>query len=111
MTWFMDQRAKKPIRAALMVEQNGLCGYCRREMTVDRRHVRKIRFATIDHIVPIVAGGTNDTENLILCCRLCNIVKGHASVEEFIFGLLWVWICKKHPRLSVAFYSVFRGQS
>lgn len=31
---------------------------------------------TVDHIVPLARGGTNDLENLQLLCKLCNGVKG-----------------------------------
>lgn len=30
----------------------------------------------VDHIIPLVAGGTNDLDNLQLLCRSCNSAKG-----------------------------------
>ncbi len=102
MTWYMATHEKRAIRRDLMRQQNGLCAYCRRVMTTDRRHERKARFATLDHLVPIAQGGNNDPENLVLCCRLCNIVKGHSTLEEFIFGLLWIWMCKNRPMVAWA---------
>lgn len=32
---------------------------------------------TVDHIIPKVAGGSNDLENLAVCCLACNAAKGH----------------------------------
>jgi hypothetical protein len=103
-TWYMASKEKRPIKAELMQKQNGLCAYCGRAMTVDRKHERRARFATIEHIVPIAGGGSNEPDNLMLCCRICNIVKGHSTLEEFIFGLLWIWLCKNHPLFAATIY-------
>lgn len=37
---------------------------------------------TIDHVIPVVAGGTDDLANLVPACGLCNSAKGAGSVEE-----------------------------
>lgn len=39
---------------------------------------------TIDHIVPVTKGGTNDIQNLVRCCHDCNQMKG----GETIFGAI-----------------------
>lgn len=33
-------------------------------------------FPTIDHVIPVALGGTNDMENLVVACRSCNSRKG-----------------------------------
>lgn len=38
---------------------------------------------TVDHIVPIVRGGTNHVTNLRVLCQPCNIDKGHRLDEEW----------------------------
>lgn len=43
--------------------------------------------ATIEHIIPISAGGAHDWDNTTLCCRQCNIRKNKMSVEEFLTRL------------------------
>lgn len=40
--------------------------------------------ATIDHVVPLSKGGTNDSSNLVPSCRSCNIRKRTRSVEMFL---------------------------
>lgn len=32
--------------------------------------------AEIDHIVPVALGGTNEPDNLVVCCTRCNASKG-----------------------------------
>ena len=37
---------------------------------------QKLRTTTIEHVVPLAAGGTNDMENLALACKKCNNERG-----------------------------------
>lgn len=41
------------------------------------------RDLTVDHVIPIAHGGTDDLENLQTLCRSCNSVKGTRSDFEF----------------------------
>ena len=38
----------------------------------------------VDHIVPLINGGTNEDDNLITACHKCNTLKSDKSLEEFI---------------------------
>lgn len=38
---------------------------------------------TIDHILPISRGGTNEFHNLVLCCQSCNSKKSNNNVFDF----------------------------
>ena len=38
----------------------------------------KRRQATIDHKIPLCLGGSNNEDNLVACCRECNIKKNKA---------------------------------
>lgn len=52
----------------------GLCPYCStwgHELTVD-------------HVVPVSKGGTNDINNLIPCCFKCNTLKGAKLLDEWL---------------------------
>lgn len=42
------------------------------------------RHPTIDHKVPVLMGGTDSIENLVLCCRSCNGSKGARPYSEFV---------------------------
>ena len=43
--------------------------------------------ATIDHLVPVIRGGSKDLSNLVLACYTCNRAKGNRDYAEFINGL------------------------
>lgn len=55
---------------AILKAQKGRCAYCRRPVPKEgnERHV--------DHIVPLIKGGTNDRRNLQILCQPCNLEKG-----------------------------------
>jgi len=58
------------------------CSYCTCEISTELppTHPQK---ATADHIIPVAEGGTDDIENLIPACLLCNEKRGTLSVEAF----------------------------
>ena len=55
--------------------QNGLCAYCGRH--------RNIKYMTIDHIIPISKGGTDEISNLQCTCKACNNLKEDMFPSEF----------------------------
>lgn len=57
----------------LMVEQNGVCVYCR--TTLDTYHV--------DHVMPLALGGENTDSNIQLLCPPCNRRKGAKHPDLF----------------------------
>lgn len=57
---------------ALMYRENGRCAIGREDLT---RLIGNNIKPNIDHIVPLALGGTNDTTNLQLVCRECNLKK------------------------------------
>lgn len=38
---------------------------------------------SIDHIKPVVAGGTDEPGNLVVACHACNLYKGSEPCESF----------------------------
>ena len=63
------------LKQRLMRRQNNTCVYC--------AHRRIARSFEIDHIVPVVRGGTNNFDNLQVICRPCNQRKGIQTDAEF----------------------------
>lgn len=52
-------------------------------------------WATWDHVIPRIRGGTNAAKNLLLAHRDCNTRRGH---DESI-----VWLCPPSTRWAVAY--------
>jgi 5-methylcytosine-specific restriction endonuclease McrA len=61
---------------------NGMCQYCSKKLT-------KASF-TIDHILPKSRGGKNTWENMVSCCRACNVKKKNRTPSEAHMKLLSV---------------------
>lgn len=57
-------------RRLLAAEARARCGYCQTQEVVSGIPL------TVEHLLPKAKGGTDDTVNLWLSCRLCNERKG-----------------------------------
>lgn len=44
---------------------------------------------TIDHVIPLSMGGTNEIKNLCVCCRECNYSKGKLESKEYMETINW----------------------
>jgi 5-methylcytosine-specific restriction endonuclease McrA len=40
--------------------------------------------ATVDHVVPVSKGGSNEPWNMVLACHDCNEAKGDSSYRSFL---------------------------
>lgn len=60
---------------AIWTKTDGHCAYCGCKITDHN--------LTVDHRIPRVEGGTNDLDNLYLCCKHCNSKKGTKFLNEF----------------------------
>lgn len=61
--------------AAIEKAQRGRCAYCRVALSKVQRHV--------DHIVPLILGGSNDRQNIQLLCSACNLSKHAADPIDY----------------------------
>jgi 5-methylcytosine-specific restriction endonuclease McrA len=52
----------------------------------------KAKDLTIDHVIPKWAGGPQTWDNLVACCRRCNLKKGDKTPKQANMSL------KRHPR-------------
>lgn len=55
-------------------EQEGKCYWCGKELK--EYHV--------DHVIPVIRGGSDDPDNIVLSCPFCNQSKGSKSIEEWL---------------------------
>lgn len=58
------------------------CAYCKRDFRGYRRRDR-LRFLTLDHVVPRSKGGADDASNLAAACLKCNGLKRDRTPEEW----------------------------
>lgn len=59
----------------LVFERDGYkCTYCGADVTDD---------PNCDHVLPLIAGGTNDLINLTTSCRRCNSAKAGRTLQEW----------------------------
>lgn len=65
----------KTIRKSVYERYGGRCGYCGCEMEMKQMQV--------DHMVAFRSGGSNELENLMPSCRMCNYYKGSGGIESF----------------------------
>lgn len=73
------------IRALL--ETAKVCVYCVRPLSFE---------LTLDHQVPLDRGGAHSLDNLVVCCRRCNSLKGLMDGREF--QLFREFLAKLHPK-------------
>ena len=78
----MRTKIGKETRKQIFKKTNGHCLYCMRKLTMNIEEVSdNIRYMTVDHIVPLMRGGTNEFDNLIAACDPCNYKKGNRRIE------------------------------
>jgi 5-methylcytosine-specific restriction endonuclease McrA len=60
------------------------CGYCNKQLkhSSETSHPYK-DVPSIDHMIPQTSGGLNKTDNLMLCCHECNILKSTLNDDTY----------------------------
>lgn len=64
----------------------GKCNYCGNDVIIpeNRKYFKSENRAVIDHTIPVVGGGSNSFDNLVLSCQKCNMEKLDKSPEEYM---------------------------
>ena len=62
------QQKRKMLRRAIAAGMHIPCYICNTRLTLDNY--------TLDHYIPVYAGGLNDGSNIRFCCYNCNMEKG-----------------------------------
>ncbi|MBA7680351.1 hypothetical protein ES703_88666 [subsurface metagenome] len=58
------------------------CCYCGCQMMKYQR-APSLEAFSLEHYIPFAAGGDNATQNIVVCCHSCNIVKGTMTGDTF----------------------------
>lgn len=70
-----DRRSTgKRLRFEILKRDGFACRYCGADATMGVLHV--------DHVIPVVDGGTDDPANLVTACASCNLGKSDVSISE-----------------------------
>ena len=78
-TW--RDNVPRKIRLRVYERDEYICQYCGKWCY--ESYVNDGKAVTIDHAIPVASGGTNDIENLVTCCRECNLRKSALIFETF----------------------------
>lgn len=79
--WQGSNWIRKEKRLAIYMRDVWLCGYCGQDLQHHTGDDRRLR--ALDHITPVVLGGSNDATNLVTCCDSCNSRKAGLLVIDF----------------------------
>jgi hypothetical protein len=67
----------------VMKRSGGRCWYCGLKIFPNTASASPVNNVTIDHLIPVSAGGSDDLDNLVACCRTCNSAKCDRDLEWF----------------------------
>ena len=62
----------RKVRAKVIARDNGICQYCGEEGD------------QVDHVVSRKRGGDDSLDNLLCCCRACNLRKSSSDLSVFL---------------------------
>jgi hypothetical protein len=87
----------KSVRTMMMLVSH--CFYCDREF-YSKDHHKNCGYKTIDHIIPIIRGGRNIPNNMVVACNWCNNQKGNMELVDFLNKVKKI---ASHPKKSIIF--------
>lgn len=67
--------AEPNIKRQIWERQNEKCAYCGQR--------KQLKRMTVDHIIPLSKGGTDELDNLQCTCKMCNQLKNDMTPHEF----------------------------
>lgn len=74
----MRRKLSAAKRKAVILRDGFQCYLCDRQVVDIAGPGGRANRLTIDHVIPVSAGGSNDLDNLRVCCKGCNTDKGNA---------------------------------
>lgn len=78
----MARKSLGNFKAILCKNGEQKCHYCGTDLVFGKKQ-KGANFATVDHVIPKKENGENKLSNFVLCCSLCNSLKGHMSYDKF----------------------------
>ena len=78
-TW--RERIKLSTKKIIYERDEYICQYC--GIWCYESYIQNNQSLTIDHLTPFSGGGNNEIENLITCCKECNLIKRDKRFKTF----------------------------
>jgi 5-methylcytosine-specific restriction endonuclease McrA len=76
-------KAARRRRREIVLQRDGFhCAYCETDFAHDPMRL------VVEHIVPLIRGGTDDLTNVVIACWGCNQSKGAKPVEEWLLRFI-----------------------
>lgn len=75
----MRSKVRRRLQKKLAEMYGDQCYYCQRDFEAEGKRAR-----TLDHLTPVSKDGTDDLQNLALCCSSCNRAKGDLTWWEYV---------------------------
>lgn len=91
-TW--RDRIKRNVLQSVFERDEYTCQYC--GIWCYDSYVNDPKALTVDHMLPVSVGGGNRIDNLVTCCRDCNLVKGSKLFNSFDSAREYITNEKKH---------------
>ena len=89
----------------IMVRDGFSCIYCG-QSPLTHRGVE----LTLDHVVPLAAGGSDLPHNIVIACRQCNTSKGSAVLHQSFASQIHEAIAKRNKSFNIAHdYKIYLG--
>ena len=86
-------------KKTVYAKYNGHCAICGQPV--------KFKELTVDHMLPLSQGGTNDMGNLQLSCKECNLTKNRLTMEQF-FDKIWeLFMYNKKEIIKIQLHKAF----
>lgn len=100
------QKAKRKIfpaneRIAVYSKGKGRCAICGKFVSFDD--------FTIDHIIPLAKGGTNEMDNLQCTCKVCNSLKQNILPEDLMKKLTDIVLYQMRIHYGESFFRKING--
>lgn len=71
----MSRKLSSSKKREVFDKTDGHCAYCGINLAES--------IFSVDHIHPVINGGSNDIANLLACCLSCNASKGKRDIEDY----------------------------
>lgn len=79
---------RRSVRARIIARDGMACYMCGIDCVLAVSCHQNARTLTLDHVVPVKHGGTDDESNLRVCCAECNGKKADAIPEAYWWRLM-----------------------